>query len=151
MIDLRSDTVTQPTDAMRDAMAIAPVGDDVWGDDPSVTAFESEVADRAGFAAAAFFPSGTQSNLTAMLVHCGRGDEVIAGQASHIYRDEGGGAAVLGGIQPQPLAQQPDGRIALDDIAAAIKGDDIHHARTRLIALENTFQGRVLPQDYVAA
>lgn len=149
MIDLRSDTVTQPTEAMRDAMAIAPVGDDVWGDDPSVAAFEAEVADRAGFAAAAFFPSGTQSNLTAMLVHCARGDEVIAGQRSHIYRDEGGGAAVLGGIQPQPLIQQADGRMALEDIAEAIKGDDIHHARTRLIALENTFQGRVLPQDYV--
>ncbi|MGQ7247373.1 low-specificity L-threonine aldolase [Halomonas sp. V046] len=149
MIDLRSDTVTRPTEAMREAMAIAPVGDDVWGDDPSVERFEAELADRAGFSAAAFFPSGTQSNLTAMLTHCGRGDEVILGQRSHMYRDEGGGAAVLGAIQPQPLEQDEFGRMAVEDIAAAIKGDDIHHARTRLIALENTFQGRVLPADYV--
>ncbi|GEN24789.1 threonine aldolase [Halomonas cupida] len=150
MIDLRSDTVTRPTEAMLEAMAIAPVGDDVWGDDPSVRALEADVADRAGFAAAAFFPTATQSNLTALLVHCGRGDEYIAGQLSHIYHDEGGGAAVLGGIQPQPLCQDSLGRMALEDIAGAIKADDIHHARTRLITLENTFHGKVMPQDYIS-
>lgn len=149
MIDLRSDTVTRPTEAMLATMARAPVGDDVWGDDPSVRMLEMDVADRAGFAAAAFFPTATQSNLTALLVHCGRGDEYIAGQLSHIYHDEGGGGAVLGGIQPQPLTQDAQGRMTLEDIAAAIKDDDIHHARTRLITLENTFHGKVLPQDYI--
>ncbi|MCK2184210.1 low-specificity L-threonine aldolase [Halomonas getboli] len=151
MIDLRSDTVTRPTAAMREAMSRAAVGDDVWGDDPSVSAFEQQVAERAGMAAAVFFPSGTQSNLAALLTHCQRGEEVIAGQFSHIYRDEGGGGAVLGGIQPQPIAHASDGSLPLDQVQAAIKGDDIHHARTRLLALENTFRGKVLPEGYVAS
>ncbi|RDB42664.1 low-specificity L-threonine aldolase [Halomonas sp. DQ26W] len=148
MIDLRSDTVTRPTTAMREAMARAPVGDDVWGDDPSVAAFEAVVAERADMAAALFFPSGTQSNLAALMVHCQRGDEYIAGQFSHIYRDEGGGAAVLGSIQPQPIEHDPDGSLPLERVQAAIKGADIHHASTRLLALENTFRGKVLPEAY---
>lgn len=148
MIDLRSDTVTRPTSAMRETMARAPVGDDVWGDDPTVTAFEAAVAARADMPAALFFPSGTQSNLAALMVHCQRGDEYIAGQFSHIYRDEGGGAAVLGGIQPQPIEHDPDGSLPLEKVQAAIKGADIHHANTRLLALENTFRGKVLPEAY---
>ncbi|MDR9438946.1 MAG: low-specificity L-threonine aldolase [Halomonas sp.] len=150
MIDLRSDTVTRPTPAMREAMARAEVGDDVWGDDPTVVALEAAVAERAGKAAGLFFPSGTQSNLAALLTHCQRGDAFIAGQLAHIYRDEGGGAAALGGIQAQPIEHDPDGTLSLDKVQAAIKGEDIHHARTRLLALENTFRGRVLCEDYVA-
>ncbi|APE30270.1 threonine aldolase [Halomonas aestuarii] len=148
MIDLRSDTVTRPTPAMREAMSRAAVGDDVWGDDPTVAAFEAAVARRAGKAAGLFFPSGTQSNLAALLTHCQRGDEFIAGQHSHIYRDEGGGAAALGGIQAQPLEHALDGTLPVDKVQAAIKGEDIHHARTRLLALENTFRGKVLPEGY---
>lgn len=150
MIDLRSDTVTRPTPAMREAMARAEVGDDVWGDDPTVAALEATLAERAGKAAGLFLPSGTQSNLAALLTHCQRGDEFIAGQLAHIYRDEGGGAAALGGIQAQPIEHAPDGSLPLDKVQAAIKGTDIHHARTRLLALENTFRGRVLPADYQA-
>ncbi len=151
MIDLRSDTVTRPTSAMREAMAQAKVGDDVWGDDPTVNAFEQLVAERAGKTAALLFPSGTQSNLCAMLTHCQRGEEVIAGQHSHIYRDEGGGAAALGSISLQALPHEADGSLALDALRSAVKGDDIHHARTRLLALENTFRGKVLPAAYAAA
>ena len=151
MIDLRSDTVTRPSAAMRDAMHSAPVGDDVWGDDPSVARFEAAVAERAGKDAALLFPSGTQSNLTALLVHCQRGDEVIAGQQAHTYKYEGGGAAVLGGIQPQPVEHADDGSLPLERIRAAIKPNDIHFARTRLLALENTIGGRVIDADYVAA
>ncbi|WP_444985065.1 low-specificity L-threonine aldolase [Halomonas mongoliensis] len=151
MIDLRSDTVTRPGDAMRDAMHAAPVGDDVWGDDPTVARFEAAVAERTGKAAALLFPSGTQSNLAALLAHCQRGDEYIAGQQAHTYRYEGGGAAVLGGIQPQPIAHAEDGSLPLAAIAAAIKPDDFHFARTRLLALENTIGGRVLDTGYVAA
>lgn len=150
MIDLRSDTVTRPTPAMREAMARAEVGDDVWGDDPTVAVLEAAVAERAGKAAGLFLPSGTQSNLVALLTHCQRGDEFIAGQLAHIYRDEGGGAAALGGIQAQPIEHAPDGSLPLDKVQAAIKGADIHHARTRLLALENTFRGRVLPADHQA-
>src|SRR5690554_1388139 len=151
MIDLRSDTVTRPGAAMRDAMHAAPVGDDVWGDDPTVARFEAAVAERAGKAAALLFPSGTQSNLAALLAHCQRGDEYIAGQQAHTYKYEGGGAAVLGGIQPQPIAHAEDGTLPLAAIAAAIKPDDFHFARTRLLALENTIGGRVLDAGYVAA
>lgn len=151
MIDLRSDTVTRPGDAMRDAMHAAPVGDDVWGDDPTVARFEAAVAERTGKAAALLFPSGTQSNLAALLAHCQRGDEYIAGQQAHTYRYEGGGAAVLGSIQPQPIAHAEDGSLPLAAIAAAIKPDDFHFARTRLLALENTIGGRVLDTGYVAA
>lgn len=151
MIDLRSDTVTRPTPAMRDAMHAAPVGDDVWGDDPSVASFEAAVAERAGKATALLFPSGTQSNLAALLAHCQRGDEYIAGQQAHTYKYEGGGAAVLGGIQPQPLEHAADGSLPLEKIRAAIKPRDFHFARTRLLALENTIGGRVMDASYVAA
>lgn len=150
MIDLRSDTVTKPTAAMRAAMAAAEVGDDVFGDDPTVNALQDRVAAELGKEAALFMPSGTQSNLTAVLCHCERGDEFIVGQHAHAYKYEAGGAAVLGSVQPQPLEQGADGTLALDAIAAAIKPDDLHFARTRLLALENTWGGRVLPAAYVA-
>jgi threonine aldolase len=149
-IDLRSDTVTQPTGAMRAAMAAAPVGDDVYADDPSVNRLQDYAAELFGFEAGMFAPSGTQTNLIALMTHCGRGDEYLVGQEAHTYKYEGGGAAVLGSIQPQPIANQPDGSIALADIDAYIKPDDMHFARTRLLALENTIGGRVLDQDYVA-
>lgn len=151
MIDLRSDTVTRPGAAMRDAMHAAPVGDDVWGDDPTVARFEAAVAERAGKAAALLFPSGTQSNLAALLAHCQRGDEYIAGQQAHTYKYEGGGAAALGGIQPQPVEHAEDGSLPLERVRAAIKPDDFHFARTRLLALENTIGGRVLDAGYVTA
>ncbi len=150
-VDLRSDTVTRPTAAMRDAMHAAPVGDDVFGDDPSVNALQERIAALLGKQAALFVPTGTQSNLVAIMSHCGRGDEYIVGQMAHTYRWEGGGAAVLGSVQPQPLAQQTDGSIALDDIEAAIKPDDAHFARSRLLTLENTIGGKVLPLPYLAA
>jgi threonine aldolase len=150
-IDLRSDTVTRPTPAMRDAMARAELGDDVFGDDPSVNALQAAIAARLGKEAALFVPTGTMSNLCGLMAHCERGDEYIVGQMAHTYRWEGGGAAVLGSIQPQPLVQQADGSIALADIEAAIKPDDAHFAMTRLLALENTWGGQVLPQAYVEA
>ncbi|MBS0316180.1 MAG: aminotransferase class I/II-fold pyridoxal phosphate-dependent enzyme [Proteobacteria bacterium] len=148
-VDLRSDTVTRPTDAMRAAMFAAPLGDDVFGDDPSVNALQEKLAALLGFEAALFVPSGTQSNLCAVLSHCQRGDEYIVGQMAHCYRWEGGGAAVFGSVQPQPLAHQADGTLLLADIEAAIKPDDPHFARTRLLALENTLGGRVIPFDYL--
>ncbi|WP_246018227.1 low-specificity L-threonine aldolase [Pelagibacterium montanilacus] len=148
--DFRSDTVTRPSAEMRAAMAQAPVGDDVYGDDPTVAALEAEVARRTGKDEGAFFPTGTQSNLAALMVHCARGDEYIAGQQAHCYRFEAGGAAVLGSIQPQPIENLPDGTMALEKIEKAIKLDDMHFARTRLLALENTIGGRVLPQAFVA-
>jgi threonine aldolase len=148
MIDLRSDTVTRPTAGMRAAMAEADVGDDVFGDDPTVNRLESVVAERFGFERALFFPTGTQSNLAALMAHCGRGDEFLVGQEAHTYKYEQGGAAVLGSIQPQPLEHEPHGGISLERIAAAIKSDDYHFARTRLLALENTIGGRVLPPEY---
>ena len=151
LVDLRSDTVTQPTSAMRAAMAAAPLGDDVFGDDPSVNALQAKIAALLGFEAALFVPSGTQSNLCAVLSHCQRGDEYIVGQQAHCYRWEGGGAAVLGSVQPQPISHQSDGSLALTDIEAAIKPDDPHFARTRLLALENTLGGKLLPLDYVQA
>ena len=149
-VDLRSDTVTQPTEGMRAAMAAAPLGDDVLGDDPSVNALQQKIAGLLGFEAALFVPTGTQGNLCAILAHCERGDEYIAGQMQHCYRWEGGGAAVLGSVQPQPLNHQADGSLALADIEAAIKPDDPHCARTRLLALENTLGGQVLPLAYLA-
>jgi threonine aldolase len=151
MIDLRSDTVTRPTAAMREAMARAEVGDDVYGEDPSVNALQSRTAALLGKEAALFMGSGTQSNLCALMAHCGRGDEYLVGQGAHTYRYEGGGAAVLGSIQPQPLNQAGDGTIDLAEIEAAIKPDDPHFARTRLLALENTWGGHVLPPAYVAS
>ena len=149
-IDLRSDTVTQPTAAMRDAMLSAPLGDDVFGDDPTVNALQQRIAELLGKEAALFVPSGTQSNLVAIMTHCGRGDEYIVGQMAHTYRWEAGGAAVLGSVQPQPLEHQPDGSLRLADIEAAIKPDDAHFARSRLLALENTIGGKVLPMSYMA-
>ena len=148
-IDLRSDTVTRPTAAMWDAMRAAPLGDDVFGDDPTVNALQERIAADLGFEAALFMPTGTQSNLCALMSHCQRGDEVIVGQMAHTYRWEGGGGAVLGSIQPQPVANQGDGTLALADIEAAIKPDDAHFARTRLLALENTWGGQVLPLEYI--
>jgi threonine aldolase len=149
-MDFRSDTVTRPTAAMRAAMAAAPVGDDVFGDDPSVNALQEEVAALLGFEAALFVPSGTQSNLVGVMTHCARGDEYIVGQQAHTYRYEAGGAAVLGSVQPQPLDNAADGTLPLAAIEAAIKPDDSHFARTRLVALENTIGGRVLPPGYTA-
>jgi threonine aldolase len=148
-IDLRSDTVTKPTPAMRAAMAAAEVGDDVFGDDPTVNALQERIATLLGKEAALFLPTGTQSNLCALMSHCQRGEEYIVGQMAHTYRWEGGGAAVLGSIQPQPLTQQPDGTMLLADIEASIKPDDAHFAVSRLLALENTWGGKVLPPAYV--
>ncbi|VVQ21167.1 Low specificity L-threonine aldolase [Pseudomonas fluorescens] len=150
VIDLRSDTVTQPTPAMLDAMTAADTGDDVYGEDPTVNRLEAELAKRLGFAAALFVPTGTMSNLLGLMAHCERGDEYVVGQQAHTYKYEGGGAAVLGSIQPQPLEVQADGSLDLDQVAAAIKPDDFHFARTRLLALENTMQGKVLPLEYLA-
>ena len=150
-VDLRSDTVTQPTAAMRVAMAAAPLGDDVFGTDPSINALQEKIAAMLGFEAALFLPTGTQSNLCAILSHCGRGDEYIVGQQAHCYRWEGGGAAVFGSVQPQPLDHAPDGSLPLAQIEAAIKPDDAHFARTKMLALENTLGGKLLPFGYVEA
>jgi threonine aldolase len=150
IVDLRSDTVTQPTPAMREAMLAAPLGDDVFGDDPSVNLLQDALAATLGFEAALFMPSGTQSNLCALMSHCQRGDEYLVGQFAHTYRWEGGGAAVLGSIQPQPIAHAPDGTLPLAEIKASIKPDDAHFARTRLLALENTLGGKVMPLAYLA-
>lgn len=149
-IDLRSDTVTRPTPAMRAAMADAVVGDDVFGDDPTVNELQARSAEMLGTEAALFVPSGTQCNLAALLSHCERGDEYIVGQQAHTYKLEGGGAAVLGSIQPQPLEFDADGSLDLERVANAIKPDDNHFARTRLLCLENTQDGKVLPLDYIA-
>jgi threonine aldolase len=151
IVDLRSDTVTQPTPVMREAMMAAPLGDDVFGTDPSVNALQEKIAAMLGFEAALFVPTGTQSNLCAILSHCGRGDEYIVGQQAHCYRWEGGGAAVFGSVQPQPLDHAPDGTLPLAQVEAAIKPDDAHFARTRLLALENTLGGKLLPFEYVQA
>ncbi|MBA4243006.1 MAG: low-specificity L-threonine aldolase [Pseudomonas sp.] len=151
LIDLRSDTVTQPTAAMREAMMAAELGDDVYGEDPTVNRLEAWLADQLGFAAGLFVPTGTMSNLLGLMAHCERGDEYIVGQQAHTYKYEGGGAAVLGSIQPQPIDGEADGSLDLAKVEAAIKQDDFHFARTRLLALENTMQGKVLPLDYLAA
>ncbi|SUD59522.1 L-threonine aldolase [Ectopseudomonas oleovorans] len=151
LIDLRSDTVTQPSVAMREAMMAAELGDDVYGEDPTVNRLEAWLANELGFAAALFAPTGTMSNLLGLMAHCERGDEYIVGQQAHTYKYEGGGAAVLGSIQPQPIDGEADGSLDLAKVEAAIKQDDFHFARTRLLALENTMQGKVLPLDYLAA
>ncbi|HEY5975348.1 MAG TPA: GntG family PLP-dependent aldolase, partial [Geobacteraceae bacterium] len=151
LIDLRSDTVTRPTASMRAAMAAAEVGDDVYGEDPTVNLLEARGAELLGTEGALFAASGTQANLLAIMSHCQRGDEYIAGQTAHCYRFEGGGAAVLAGVQPQPLDFKPDGTLDLDRVAAAIKPADPHFARTRLLCLENTYAGQVLPLSYLAA
>ncbi|HEX7605104.1 MAG TPA: low-specificity L-threonine aldolase [Usitatibacter sp.] len=149
-IDLRSDTVTQPSAAMRAAMAKAEVGDDVFGDDPTVNRLQEIAAERFGMQAGLFFPSGTQSNLAALMSHCQRGEEVIVGQDAHTYHYEAGGMAVLGSIQPQPLNNRPDGTLDLAEVEAAIKPDDAHFAITKLIAIENTIGGKVLSRAYMA-
>ena len=149
-IDLRSDTVTLPTPAMRKAMAAAEVGDDVYGEDPTVNRLEALAAEKAGKEAALFVSSGTQSNLAAILTHCQRGDEYIVGHIAHTYMYEGGGAAALGGVQPQTLDFESDGTLDLKKVEAVIKPDDFHFARTRLFCLENTQAGKVLPLDYQA-
>ncbi|MFV9657288.1 low-specificity L-threonine aldolase [Pseudomonas sp. NY15366] len=151
LIDLRSDTVTQPTAAMREAMMAAGLGDDVYGEDPTVNRLEAWLAAELGFQAALFVPTGTMSNLLGLMAHCERGDEYIVGQQAHTYKYEGGGAAVLGSIQPQPIDGEADGSLDLAKVEGAIKQDDFHFARTRLLALENTMQGKVLPLDYLAA
>ncbi len=151
IIDLRSDTVTRPTQAMLDAMFDAPVGDDVFGDDPCVNSLQEKIARLLGFEDALFCPSGTQSNLCGILGHCQRGEEYIVGQMAHTYRWEAGGAAVLGSVQPQPLAQNPDGTMDLEAIEAAIKPDDPHYAITRLLTLENTWGGHHVPFEFIQA
>ncbi len=148
-IDLRSDTVTTPCDGMRKAMAAAAVGDDVYEEDPTVKRLESRLAEMTGKEQGLFFPSGTQSNLVALLSHCDRGEEYIVGQNAHTYMYEGGGAAVLGSIQPQPIEVSEDGSMCLEKIRGAIKIDDIHFAKTRLLALENTTGGKIISQQYI--
>ena len=151
MIDLRSDTVTRPTPEMRDAMHRAELGDDVYGEDPTVNELEAFAASLTGKEAALFTPSGTQSNLVALLAHCQRGHEYIVGQAAHTYLYEGGGAAVLGGIQPCPIPFEGNGELPLDAIEAAIKPDDSHFAISRLVCLENTHNGKVVAPEYLAS
>jgi threonine aldolase len=146
--DFRSDTVTRPSDAMRAAMARAEVGDDVYGDDPTVNRLEELGAAMLGKEAALFASSGTQTNLLALLTHCGRGDEYIVGQDAHTYKYEGGGAAVFGSIVPQPIELETDGSLDLAKVASKIKPDDFHHARSRLLCLENTQGGKVLSLEY---
>jgi threonine aldolase len=148
IVDLRSDTVTRPSPGMRAAMAAAELGDDVFGDDPTVNRLQERAAALLGLEAALFFPSGTQSNLAAIMSHCQRGDEYLVGQEAHTYRSEAGGAAVLGSVQPQPLANRADGTLDLAAVEAAIKPDDAHYARTRLLTLENTIGGRAIPRGY---
>ncbi|HUQ74722.1 MAG TPA: low-specificity L-threonine aldolase [Burkholderiales bacterium] len=148
-VDLRSDTVTRPSPGMRRAMLDAELGDDVFGDDPSVNRLQARAAEVFGFEAALFFPSGTQSNLAALMSHCQRGDEVIIGAEQHSYRYEAGGLAVLGSIQPNVIPNRADGTLDLAQAEAAIKPDDPHFARTRLIALENTIGGKALTRSYL--
>lgn len=148
-MDFRSDTVTKPTPAMRKAMAEAPVGDDVYGDDPTVNELERWAAERHGFEAALFTTSGTQANLLGLMAHCQRGDEYLCGQQAHNYKYEAGGAAVLGSIQPQPIENNPDGTLDFAKLKAAIKPDDSHFAHTKLLSLENTINGKVLPMSYL--
>lgn len=153
-VDLRSDTVTKPTPEMREAMADAEVGDDVYMDDPTVNQLQQKAAEMLGKEDALFVPSGTMGNLLALLVHCQRGDEVIVGDKSHIYLNEAGGMSALGGIHPHPIKNQADGTLALDEILASIQTEDVHHTITRLICLENTQNvcgGVVLPVEYVRA
>lgn len=153
-IDLRSDTVTQPTAAMRQAMAEAPVGDDVYGEDPSINRLQQMAAERLGKEAGLFVPSGTMGNLAAVLAHCQRGDEVILGNLSHTFVFEAGGISALGGVHSCQLRNQPDGTIDLEEIRAAVRPDDIHHPITRLICLENTHNrcgGVALSVDYTRA
>ncbi len=144
IVDLRSDTVTRPSPGMRKAMLEAELGDDVFGDDPTVNRLQARAAEIFGFEAALLFPSGTQSNLAALMSHCGRGDEVILGMEAHSYRYEAGGLSVLGSIHPQAVPNRADGTLDLNEVESLIKPDDPHFPRTRLLALENTITGRVL-------
>jgi len=148
-IDLRSDTVTRPTEEMRKIMAGAEVGDDVYGDDPTVNGLERRAAEMTGFEDAVFATSGTQANLIGIMSHCQRGDEYIVGQQAHTYKYEAGGAAVLGSIQPQPVEFEPDSTLDLEKVEEKIKADNYHFARTRLLCLENTQGGKPLPLDYL--
>ena len=149
LVDLRSDTVTRPSGGMRRAMLEAELGDDVFGDDPTVNRLQARAAETFGMEAGLLLPSGTQSNLAALMSHCQRGDEVIIGQEAHSYRYEAGGMAVLGSIQPRTVANRPDGSLDLGEVEAAINPDDAHFARTRLLALENTISGRVIKRSYL--
>ena len=149
MIDFRSDTVTRPSQHMLNAMLTAPVGDDVYGDDETVNSLESWAAEHHGFESAIFCSSGTQANLLALMAHCQRGDEYLCGQQAHNYKFEGGGAAVLGSIQPQPIENENDGSLSFMKLKAAIKPIDPHFARTTLLSLENTINGKVLPISYL--
>jgi threonine aldolase len=150
-IDLRSDTVTRPSAGMRRAMHEAPLGDDVFGDDPTVNRLQAQAAALFGFEAALLFPTGTQSNLAALMGHCGRGEGAILGAEAHSYRYEAGGLGVLGSVHPQIVPNRPDGSLDLADIEAAIQPDDAHFPRTRLLALENTITGRVLSRAYLSS
>src|ERR1051325_11716536 len=149
VIDLRSDTVTRPSPGMLKAMTEAELGDDVFGDDPTVNRLQARAAELFGFEAALFFPTGTQSNLAALMSHCQRGEEVILGSEAHSYRYEAGGLAVLGSIPPQVVPTQPDGTLDLAQVEAAVKPDDPHFPKTKLLALENTITGRVLSRAYL--
>ena len=149
MIDLRSDTVTKPTSEMYKAMSEAAVGDDVYGDDPTINELEETVADLLGFEAGLFVTSGTQSNFTALLTHCGRGDEYIIGETYHVYKSEAVGTAALGGIIPQTIPVEEDGSVSIKSIEAKIKPDDIHFPRTKLVCFENTYNGKALSPDYM--
>ena len=148
-VDLRSDTVTRPSPGMRKAMHEAELGDDVFGDDPSVNRLQARAAEIFGFEAALLFPTGTQSNLAALMSHCGRGEEVILGMEAHSYRYEAGGLSVLGSIHPQVVSNRADGTLDLNEVESLVKPDDPHFPRTRLLALENTITGRVLSRDYL--
>jgi threonine aldolase len=148
VVDLRSETVTRPPEGMRRALAAAAVGDAVFGDDPTVNRLQDRAAELFGFEASLFCPTGTQSNLAALMSHCQRGDEVLVGMEAHTYRYEAGGGAVLGSIQPQAIVNRPDGTLDLKEVEAAVKPDDPHFAKTRLLALENTITGRVIPRPY---
>ncbi|MCZ7567667.1 MAG: low-specificity L-threonine aldolase [Ardenticatenaceae bacterium] len=153
-IDLRSDTVTFPTPAMRQAMAKAEVGDDVYGEDPTANRLEALAAEMLGKEAALFVPSGTMGNLVCLLTHCGRGDEVIMGDRAHTYLFEAGGSAAVGGIHPRVLPNQSEGTLDLEQVRDAIRSENVHHPRTKLLALENTHNragGTVLPLDYIAS
>ncbi|HWV91353.1 MAG TPA: low-specificity L-threonine aldolase [Burkholderiales bacterium] len=147
--DLRSDTVTRPSPGMRKAMHEAELGDDVFGDDPTVNRLQQRAAEMFGFEAALLFPTGTQSNLAALMSHCGRGEEVILGMEAHSYRYEAGGLSVLGSIHPQVVSNRADGTLDLNEVESLVKPDDPHFPRTRLLALENTITGRVLSRDYL--
>ncbi|MCY3878764.1 MAG: low-specificity L-threonine aldolase [Rhodobacteraceae bacterium] len=150
-VDLRSDTVTKPGAAMRSEMAEAEVGDDVFGEDPTVNALEARAAELLGKEMAVFFPSGTQSNLSAILTHCQRGDEMLVGDHYHSFHDEAGGASALGGVAYSTLPVQEDGSLDRDHITAAVRSDDPHYPRTRLLCLENTTSGRAVPTAQLSA